>query len=101
MKTPKLGIVLAGSYLALLGLSIAYELGIRVFDRGNSEFAGMLSVALTLPTSVLLIWLADSGFGVKVGGSDVSFVLILGLAALVNACLIYVIVSLLRALFRR
>ena len=101
MKTSKLGITLAGSYLALLCLSIAYELGIRIYDRGNSEFAGMLSIALTLPTGVLLVWLADSGFGIKVGGSDAAFVSILGLAAVVNACIIYVIVSLLRKLFLR
>lgn len=101
MKTSKLGIILAVSYLVLLCMSIAYELSIRIYDRGNSEFAGMLSVALTFPTSVLLIWLADSGLGVKVGGSDVSFVLILGLAAAVNASVIYVIVSLLGALARR
>ena len=101
MKTSKLGIILAGAYLVLLGMSIAYELSIRIYDRGNSEFAGMWSIALTLPTGVLLVWLADSGFGIKVGGSDVSFVLILGLAALMNACIIYVIVSSLLALVRR
>ena len=101
MRTSKLGTVLAVSYLVLSGLSIAYELSIRIYDRGNSEFAGMLSIALTLPTGVLLAWLADSGLGVKVGDSDASFVLILGLAALANACAIYVIVSLLQAWVRR
>lgn len=101
MKTSKLGIILAVSYLVLPGLSIAYELSIRIYDRGNSEFAGMLSIALTLPAGVLLAWVAESGFGVKVGDSDASFVLILGLAALVNACVIYVIVSLLRTSVRR
>ncbi len=101
MKTSKLGIILAGAYLVLLGLSIAYELSIRIYDRGNSEFAGMLSIALTLPTGVLLVWLADSGFGIKVGDSDASFVLILGLAALVNACIIYLIINLLRTFVRR
>lgn len=67
--------------------------GGRIYDRGDSEFAGLLSIALTLPTGVLLVWLADSGLGVKVGDSDASFVLVLGLAALVNACIIYVPVS--------
>jgi hypothetical protein len=66
MKTSKLGIILSVSYLVLLGISIAYEHSIRIYDRGNSEFAGILSIALTSPTGVLLIWLADSWFGVKV-----------------------------------
>jgi len=87
--------ILAGSYLALVALSIGYELSIRLFDRGNSEFAGMLSAALTLP-SLLAVAVAGGAFGVHVGDSDVSFVVMLGLAALVNAAAIFAIARALR-----
>jgi hypothetical protein len=101
MEISKPSIIAAGLYLLLLVLSITYELSIRIYDRGNSEFAGMLSTALTLPTSVPLIWLANSAFGIKPGHSNVSFVSILGFAALANACLIYAVAFLLHKLIRR
>jgi hypothetical protein len=86
------GILVAGSYLALAALSIGYELSIRLFDRGNSEFAGMLSTVLTLPTVLAAMSIANRVFGVRAGDSDTSFVLILGLAALANATIIFLIV---------
>ena len=52
------------------GLSTAYEPSVRIYDRGHSELAGMMSISLTLPTGVLLAWLTESELGVKVGDSD-------------------------------
>ena len=89
MITKKLGTILTGCYLVLTASAIACELSIRLFDRGNSEFAGMLSVVLTLPASLLLIWIGKAAFGVNPGDSDLSFVVILGLSALTNACIVW------------
>ena len=91
MITKKLGAILTGCYLALAVSAVAYELSIRIYDRGNSEFAGMLSVALTLPASLLLISIGKTAFGVNVGDSDASFIAILGLSALANACIVWMI----------
>ena len=95
MTTRKLGTILTGCYLVLAASAVAYELSIRIYDRGNSEFAGMLSMAVTLPASLVLVWMGKAGFGVNVGDSDVSFVVILGLSALANACVIWMILVML------
>ena len=55
----------------------------------------MLSVVLTLPASVLLIWIGKAAFGVNVGDSNASFVLILGLSALANAYIVWRLVAML------
>jgi hypothetical protein len=93
-RNPRL--IVTGSYLILAGLTIAYELSIRIYDTGHSEFAGMLSFALTLPASILSALIASWGFGVRVGDSNTSFVVILVFGALVNAYIVYVIVGRLR-----
>jgi hypothetical protein len=87
--------IIAGAYFLLAIAAIAYELSIRIFDRGNSEFAGMLSLALTLPSSIAVASLSSRIAGVRVGDSDVAFVVILVLAAVVNAVIIHAIVRLL------
>jgi hypothetical protein len=86
--------IVTGGYLALAGAAIAYELGIRIFDRGNSEFAGMLSVLVTLPASALVI-AAGGAFGMRMGDSDVVFVAMLALAAGVNAAIVWWLAGLL------
>ena len=91
MITSKLGTIFTGCYLELSASAVAYELSIRIYDRGNSEFTGMLSMALTLPASLLLVWMSKAAFSVNVGDSDVSFLVILGLPALANAFLIWMI----------
>ncbi len=91
MITKRLSTILTGSYLVVAASAVAYELSIRIFDRGNSEFAGMLSVGLTLPASLVLIWIGKVVFGVNVGDSDVSFVVILGLSAFANACIVWLV----------
>ena len=63
MITNKLARILAGCYLLLAVSVVVYELSIRIFDRGNSEFAGMLSVVLTFPASLILIGIGKA-FGV-------------------------------------
>ena len=95
MITRKLATIVTSCYLVLAASAVAYELSIRIFDRGNSEFAGMLSMAVTLPSSLLLVLMGKSVFGVNVGDSDVSFLVILGLSVLVNACIIWMILVML------
>lgn len=90
--------IVTGCYLALATATVLYELSIRIYDRGNSEFAGMLSVALTFPASLAVILLGKAVFGVNVGDSDASFVTILGLAVLANACGVWFLIA---ALSRR
>jgi predicted permease len=92
----KIATFLAASYLVLAALSIGYELSIRLFDRGNSEFAGMLSLGLTLPSVIAVMSIAQRAFGVRVGDSDASFVTILGLGAVANALVVFAIVKALR-----
>ena len=93
MAVRKRAIAVAGVYLALGAASIAYELSIRIYDRGNSEFAGMLSTLITMPSSLLMIYLTPTAFGVRVGDSDATFVVILGLAALLNACVLFLLLN--------
>jgi hypothetical protein len=95
MIAKKLRTILTGCYLALAASAVAYELGIRIYDRGNSEFAGMLSMAVTLPASLLLVLMGKAVFGVNVGDSDASFLVILGLSVLVNGCIIWMILVML------
>ena len=95
MTTRKLGTILTGCYLVLAASAVAYELSIRIYDRGNSEFAGMVSMAVTLPGSLLVVLMGKAAFGVSVGDSDLSFLVILGLSALANACVIWMILVML------
>jgi len=94
----KIAVIVTGCYLVLATSAVLYELSIRIYDRGNSEFAGMLSVALTFPASLAVILLGKAAFGVNVGDSDASFVTILGLAVLTNACGVWFLIA---ALSRR
>ena len=88
-------------YLVLALVAVAYELSIRVFDRGNSEFAGMLSTVVTVPSSLALIGIGKTVFGVNPGDSDVAFVVILGLSALANAGFLWMILAWLSRLRER
>ena len=80
--------IIAGVYLLIAVAAIAYELSIRLFDRGNSEFAGMLSFGLTLPSSIAVATISSRGLGVRVGDSDAAFVAILVVSAIVNALIV-------------
>ena len=53
-------------------------------------------MVLTLPSSLVLSRMGKAAFGVNVGDSDASFVLILGFSALANACIVWMIVVMLR-----
>ena len=95
MKTSNLRIVLLGFYLVLVGLCIAYELSIRIYDPGRSEFAGMLSVAITLPAS-LLIFFFSTVFHFNPAATHATFAIVLGLCGLLNACLICLVVRIIQ-----
>jgi hypothetical protein len=86
-------LIVAALYLVAVGSAIAYELGIRVHDTAHAEFAGWLSAVLTLPTIILVNMLSASAFGMRMGDSNTSFVVIAGLAAAVNAAVIYALAS--------
>ena len=89
----RLPLILTACYIALVALAIAYELGIRVHDMAHAEFAGWLSAVLTLPTVILVNILSASAFGVRMGDSNTTFVVIPGVAAALNAAVIYAIAS--------
>jgi hypothetical protein len=55
MRATRAATILAAVYLTVAALCIGYELSIRLFDRGNSEFAGMLCA---LPHSIRGTWVA-------------------------------------------
>ena len=93
IKKPKLAIILTAAYLALAVASIIYELSIRINDTSNSEFAGILSLALTLPSSVLVVSIAAYVLGIAPGDSNAAFIFQLGLAASLNAAIIYATIS--------
>jgi hypothetical protein len=93
MLATRRAILGAGVYLGLALASLAYELSIRLYDRGNSEFAGMLSAFFTLPSSLIMFVLTPTLFGVRVGDSDAAFVTILGAAALLNAVLLFLLLN--------
>ena len=79
----------AMTYLVLAAISIGYELNIRLYHTGTSEFAGMLSTVVTLPASLIVFYLAKILAHAQPGDSNAIFVLTLGLAAALNAALIY------------
>ena len=85
--------VATGIYLGLASLLIAYELSVRLYNRGNSEFAGMLSAFVTLPSSLVMFVLTPALFGVRVGDSDAAFVTILGAAAALNALVLFLLLN--------
>ncbi len=87
----KRAVIIAGVYLLIAVAMIAYELSIRLYDRGNSEFAGMLSFGLTLPSSIAIASVSSRMAGIKVGDSDTAFVVILALSAVVNAVMIFAV----------
>jgi hypothetical protein len=64
----------------------------RIFVCGNCEFAGMLSMLLTMPSVVGVFYIAAAGFGVRPGDSDTAFVITFGAAGLINAVAIFVVV---------
>ena len=93
MAMTKRAVLGAGVYLALTFACIGYELSVRLYHRGNSEFAGMLSAFVTLPSSLLVFVLTPRLFGVRVGDSDTAFVTILGAAALLNTAVLFLLLN--------
>lgn len=68
-------------YFLLAGFVFAGELYTRIYDRGNSEMSGLGTYLLTMPASSMVNWLFLNFGGLeKIGGSDVSFIIVLGLS---------------------
>ena len=89
MRISTRAVVLAASYLLVVGVSVSYEIGIRIHDTAHSEFAGWLSAVLTLPSIFLVNSFSSFVIGVRMGDSNTSFALIAGFAAVLNAAIIY------------
>ena len=100
IKTP-ISMILAISYLLFCTIIIASELYTRIYDTGNSEMAGLASYLFTMPSSLLVDRLSESVFGIKVGASTISFVFVLGISAILNALLLYLVLHLILSLTQR
>jgi hypothetical protein len=87
-------------YLLFVGFFFANELYVRLYDRGNSEMAGLVTYFLTLPSSWLIDSVSKSLFGMDVGSSDTSFIFILGSSAVLNATIILLILRILSLIWR-
>jgi hypothetical protein len=89
MTISRRAVVLAASYFLVVGVSVSYEMGLRIHDTAHSEMAGWLSAALTLPSILLVNSISSFVIGVRMGDSNTSFALIAGFAAVLNAAIIY------------
>jgi len=89
----KAGVIGAASYFALAAAVIAYELSIFVRTPPNAGWTGMLSMFMTLPTCLAVAKVYKQMFGTTAGESHAAFVAIMGLSALVNAVILYFVIS--------
>ena len=46
--------IITGIYLIVVGFGFVWELYVRVFDRGNSELAGLGTYLFTMPSRLLV-----------------------------------------------
>jgi hypothetical protein len=101
MKTTWLCEIIPLLYFLFTGFVFASELYTLIYDRGNSEMAGLGSYLLTTPSSFLIEWIANLLFAVKIGTSDTAFTVILGLSVILNTALLYLIMIVLLGLGQR
>ena len=87
MRAATRAVVLAAAYFLVVGVSVSYEIGIRIHDAAHSEFAGWLSAMLTFPSILLVNSISGHVIGVRMGDSNTSFALIAGLSAVLNAAI--------------
>ena len=92
MKNRGVNALIVGTYLILAEALIAYELRIRMSSHMATNTTGMLSYGFALPSSFFVQLIATALFGVNVGDTNVTFVAILGLGALVNGLLLFALV---------
>ncbi|MDI1243587.1 MAG: hypothetical protein PSX80_16880 [bacterium] len=57
---------------------LAHETYLRIYDRGNSEMAGVGTFIFTLPSSLAVDRLLNLVTEKPIGSSDATFVLVLG-----------------------
>lgn len=101
MTNNRISFIVAFLYLFLAGAIFASELYKRIYDRGNSEMAGLATYLLTMPSSSIIDRIAESVFGIKNGGSDAGFIIIAALSAIMNSIFVYLIIMALLGLLRR
>jgi len=84
----KLNATIVGTYLVLAEALISYELRLRM-SHVATVTPGMWSYGFTLPSSFFVQLIATAVFGANIGDSNVTFVGIIGLGALVNSLLLF------------
>lgn len=89
MSNARLSLMFASIYLLLVAIIFASELHLRIFDRGNSAMAGLFTYMATTPSSFLIDSIAETVFGIKIGGSDAAFIIIFILSGILNAIFVY------------
>lgn len=99
-KVSKLGLALAVPYLLLALLVIASDLHTRLYNPLQSELAGLLSLVVTMPTSVLLVWFIAGVLKIHSLNSSVAFLVFYVLCAAINAWVLYLTGVLCGRLFR-
>jgi hypothetical protein len=87
----KLNATIVGTYLILAEALISYELRLRVSHMATAT-TGIWSYGFTLPSSFFVQLTATALFGANIGDSNVTFVAIIGLGALVNSLLLFALV---------
>ena len=88
MKAARLApLIAAGAYFLIAGGIALSELHTRIFDRGNSEMAGLATYAIALPSSYVTDSILEFA-GMPIGGSDTAFMLFCVLSVLVNSMLV-------------
>lgn len=94
----KLGVIITVIYLFITGVTFVSELYYRIYK--TSALAGLFTFMLTTPSSFFIDWLSTTLFGIAVDSSDAAFVTILFLSMILNALIIYLIVSFINFLVR-
>ena len=93
MRASKAAVVAGVGYLVLVGTVIAFEYREFIHPPGDSLWVGMLSALATMPTSLVVAAVNRQMGGATAGESPGAFVLIMGVAAVVNAAALFALIS--------
>ena len=93
MRASKTAVAVALGYLALVGALIAFEYREFIHPPGDGRWVGMLSALATMPTSFVVAAINRQMGGATAGESPGAFVLIMGVAAVLNAAALFALIS--------
>ena len=88
------------SYSLIASVVALSEVHTRIFDRGNSEMAGLATYLVTLPSSATVDVIMETA-GSPIGSSDTAFMLYCGLSVLINSGLVFLVASASRRVLAR